>query len=222
MGRINPNEADNYSAGNSNEWLKLTDDGDIARVQFLYNKYEDLDVFACHRVQTGYDQKGKPIERWVNCLREYDEPVDLCPFCEAQLPVKPVVMLSMYDHNDKKVKIWERGKKFLGVMQGKFNRYPNLSRMVFEIERHGVKGDQQTSYEVIAMPEVAPYDISDIEKPEFLGTVILDKTPDDMQAYLNNGSFPEVNDTDNTSRRSAEPVRRRDSEPVSRASRRGV
>ena len=99
--------------------------------------------------------------------------------------------------------------------------------MVFEIERHGKKGDNKTTYELIAMPEVEPYDVSEIEKPEFIGGVILDWTPDEMQTFVDTGVFPQNNNSNNNSeantrRRSVEePVRRRDSEP-SRASRRRV
>ena len=220
MGRINPNEMDKYgNEGGNSEWLRLQDDGDIARVQFLYDSYDELDTFACHRINLGVKQNGQPNERWVDCKRDYDDPIDACPFCKAGMPVKPVMILSMYDHADGKIKIWERGKTFRKVMESKFNRYPVLSDMVFEIERHGKKGDNKTTYEVIAMPEVEPVDVSNIERPNFVGSVILDKTPDEMQTYLDTGSFPSDDATSNE-----QPVRRRsyDEEPVTRrSSRRG-
>lgn len=217
MGRINPNDMENYGGGqNSSEWLSLQNDGDVARVQFLYNSYDELDTFACHRIQTGFNERtGKPIERWVDCKRDYDDPIDNCPFCKAGMPVKPVMILSMYDHSDGKIKIWERGKTFRKVIESKFNRYPNLSDMVFEIERHGVKGDNKTTYELIAMPEVEPVDVSNFEKPNFLGSVIIDSNRDDMQYYLDNGHFPETENTNEQTRRrnfeNSEPVSRRSS-----------
>lgn len=195
MGRISADRMEDYSSGSDNEWFKLTDDGDVARVQFLYKGYGDLDVFACHTIQTGETYKnGNPVERYVDCKRDYDDPVDACPFCASGMKVKPVMYVSMYDHNDKKVKIWERGRKFRDKLDAMFNRYPNLSEMVFEIERHGKKGDQQTTYEVFPMPEVEPLDISEVEKPEFIGGIILDKTPDEMQVYLDTGKFPSTDE----------------------------
>lgn len=209
MGRINPDDMDKYGSENSADWLKLQNDGDVARVQFLYDNYGELDTYACHRVKVG------DYDRYVDCKRDYDSPLDDCPFCAAGIPVKPVMILSMYDHADGKVKIWERGKTFKKKIEALFNRYPNLSNMVFEIERRGAKGDKKTTYEIFPMPEVAPADLTNIEKPEFIGGFIMDKTPDEMQTYLDTGEFP---DTDNSSQDSG--VRRRSFEEP-QVSRRG-
>jgi hypothetical protein len=207
MGRINVGDVDKYSQGDLSEWLKLQNDGDVARVQFLYRNYNELDAFVCHKIKIG------DTERYVDCKRTYDDPIDACPFCEAGIAIKPVMILAMYDHGDGKVKIWERGKTFIKKIEALFNRYPDLSNMVFEIERRGAKGDKKTQYEIFPMPDVEPVDLSDIEKPEFLGSFILDKTPDEMMAYLNTGEFPDDNSQDNSanSRRNNEPIRRRDS-----------
>lgn len=224
MGRINPNEMEKYETSDS-EWLKLEDDGDIERVQFLYEKYSDLDTFAVHKVRI----EGNQYDRMVNCIRDYDDPIDRCPLCEAGYKVEPAMILSMYSHDDKKIKIWQRGKTFRKIIESKFNRYPNLSEMVFEIERHGKAKDQKTTYELIAMPEIEPVDVSNMERPEFIGSVIIDASADDMQTFLDTGRFPQKdkNNDSNTGRRSGrsvedEPVRRRGEEPASRASRRRV
>lgn len=206
MGRINPNEMERYESNNSSEWLRLQNDGDIARVQFLYKTYNDLDTFACHRVKVG------DKERYVDCKRDYDSPIDDCPFCSDGIPVKPVMMLSMYDHADGKVKIWERGKTFRKKIEALFNRYPNLSTMVFEIERRGAKGDKKTQYEIFPMPEVKPVDVSEIERPEFIGSFILDKSVDEMQYYIDHGVFPEETNKTNEE----EPIRRRGEQPSHR------
>lgn len=207
MGRINPNEMERYESNNSSEWLKLQNDGDVARVQFLYKTYSDLDTFACHRVQVG------DKERYVDCKRDYDSPIDDCPFCSNGIPVKPVMMLSMYDHADGKVKIWERGKTFRKKIEALFNRYPNLSTMVFEIERRGAKGDKKTQYEIFPMPDVKPVDVSEIERPEFIGSFILDKSVNEMQYYIDHGVFPEEASGKTNEE---EPIRRRGEQPSHR------
>lgn len=211
MGRISAEQMDNYGSNNSSEWLKLSDNGAVARVQFLYDSYDDFtDIFACHKVKVG------DYDRYVDCKRDYDSPIDDCPFCAAGMSTHPVMMISMYDHSDGKVKIWERGKTFRKKMEALFNRYPNLSNMVFEIERRGAKGDKKTTYEIFTMPDVEPVDVSEINRPEFIGGFILDKSPDDMITYLNTGEFPnnENNGNNNGSRRNFEqsaPVSRRGS-----------
>ena len=214
MGRINPDSMDNYSSSTQSEWLKLSNDGDVARVQFLYNSYDELDTFAVHKVKL----EGQQYDKMVDCKRDYDDPIDVCPLCAAGFKVEPVMILSMYDHSDGKIKIWQRGKNFRKVIESKFNRYPNLSNMVFEIERHGVKNDTGTTYELIPMPDVEPFDVSEIERPNFIGGVILDKTPDEMQTYLDTGSFPSTEQNNGGSRRNRteQPSRYNEGRGVSR------
>ena len=216
MGRVNPREFEKYGNQNGADWLRLANDGDVARVQFMYNNYDELDTYVCHKVKVGDN------ERYVDCKRNYDDPLDACPFCEAGLPVKPVMILTMYDLNEKKVKIWERGKTFLKRMEALFNRYPDLINHVFEIERHGAKGDTKTTYDIYPMPDVEPMDLSNVEKPQFMGSFILDKSPDEMVEYLDTGSFPQ---TENNQQQEESGVRRRasrreESQPT-RTSRRG-
>jgi hypothetical protein len=220
MGRINPNDYDKYdSQNNSNsEWLKLQNHGDVARVQFLYDSYNDLETFACHKVKVGVSESGRDIERLVDCKRSYDDPIDMCPFCAAGIPVKPVTMVSMFDHKDQKVKIWERGTTFRKQLESFFNRYPKLSDMVFEIERNGQRGDKKTTYQLFPMPDVEPIDVSNVERPEFLGTVIMDKTPEEMQTYIDTGSFPEREKEESSTSESTErPTSRRGVQQSTRA-----
>lgn len=186
MARINPNDADKYQNSLNGEWFSLKNDGDVARVQFMLDNFEDLDVFACHKVKLG------DKERYVDCLRAYNEPIDNCPFCAAGLPVKPVRFVIMLQHDDQKVKIWERGKQFISKVQGLINRYQPLSQYVFEIERHGKAGDKETKYEIFPMDRVEPLDLEEFEKPDLLGGLILEKTPEEMMIYLDTGEFPET------------------------------
>lgn len=185
MPRITPDEASNYQSSLNGEWFALKNDKDVARVQFMVDSYEDLDVFACHRVKIG------DKERYVDCLRTYDEPIDNCPLCAAGNPVKPVRFIIMYQHDDGKVKIWERGKTFISKIQSLCNRYSPLSQYVFEIERNGKAGSTDTRYEIYPMDRVEPVDLSEIEKPELLGGLILEKTAEEMEIFLETGKFPQ-------------------------------
>ena len=90
MGTFNMNEADNYGA-QSGSFFTLKDDKDVAQVRFLYNSVDDVQGYAVHRVQVG------DKERYVNCLRAYNEPLDKCPFCEAQLKVVHRLFIKLFN-----------------------------------------------------------------------------------------------------------------------------
>lgn len=200
MARITNEQADRMSGGNS-EWFQLKNDGDVARVQFLLNSVEDIPIFSAHKVKIG------DKERYVDCLRQEGDPIDACPFCAAGIAAKPVRFIVMLQHDDQKVKIWERGRQFISKLQGLINRYSPLEEYVFEIERHGRAGDTNTKYEIYPLDSVDPLDTSAVEMPDFEGGLILQKTVEEMDEYLDTGSFP--NDGSNTApaRRTA-PERR--------------
>ena len=212
MARINPNDADKYQNNLNGEWLSLKNDGDIARVQFMFDIYDEIDSFVCHKVQVG------DKERYVDCLRTYDEPLENCPFCAAGIPAKPVNFIVMFQHEDQKVKIWERGRQFLSKLQGLMNRYTSFSNHVFEIERHGKAGDKKTTYELFHMDNVDAFDLDEVERPELLGGLILDKTYEEMDIYLDTGSFPPTEDEQYQSpppqRRGAPQQNRRQAAPT--------
>ena len=83
-----------------------------------------------------------------------------------------------------------------------------------DIIRNGKKGDKKTTYDIQISP-AEPMDISQYEKPEFLGGYIMDKSAEEMQEYLDTGAFP---DEDNKQEDEIQ-VRRRNTEPL--PSRRG-
>ena len=225
MGRFVANEVDNYGGSGGSSFFTLKDDGDIARVRFMYNSMEDVVGYAVHEVEID----GK--KRYVNCLRAYNEPKSKCPFCNANSFQRAKLYIPLYDIDNDEVKIWERGKNFFAKMSALCARYSSattpLVSHTFEIERHGKKGDTGTTYEIFPTGEddITLEDLPEI--PEVLGTIILDKTADDMEYYLDNDCFP---NNDGAPKRS-EPARseraernyREESQPTGRRtpSRRG-
>ena len=189
MGRINLNEIDNYGNSSVGSYFQLKDNGDNARVRFLYNTVEDLTPYVVHQVQVGTDDKGKPKMRYVNCIRSYDEPVDKCPLCAAGYAVTPKLFLKLYNEDDKQCQIWERGKTYAQRMANLAAHFSPLVNEVVEITRCGAKGDQQTRYEFLPL-ENSPVNIEDYECVEPLGTIILDKNAQEMNEYLDLGAFP--------------------------------
>jgi hypothetical protein len=186
MARFNMQTAENYGSNGNSSFFVLKDDGDKAQVRFLYNGMSDIEGYAVHRVALG------DTERYVNCLREYNEPLEKCPFCAAQMPITARLFLKLYNEDAKECQIWERSKSYYSTLSGYATRYKPLCNEVIEIERHGKKGDKQTTYQFFPI-ENSEIDLDDkkYECSEPLGTIILDKTADEMNAYLDTGDFPQ-------------------------------
>lgn len=195
MARFNYDEADHYGGQGGAGYFSLKNDKDVARVRFLYNGIDDVNGYAVHQVEVD----GK--KRWVNCLREYNQPIDNCPFCREKKKVQAKLFVPLYNIDEDKEQIWERGKKFFPKISSVCARYPNLVSHVFEIERNGKKGEQTTTYEIyeVDKDDTTLEDMPEVKDP--IGSVILDKSADDMEFYLENGYFPPTGDD--------VPVRRR-------------
>ena len=186
MGRFNYQDSDNYGNSSSN-FFSLKDDGDVARVRFMYNDLKDVVGYAVHEIEVDGNK------RYVNCLRSYNEPKSKCPCCANDYMQKAKIYVPLYNVDTKEVQLWERGKKFLWKLQSIFTRYARqdspLVNHIFEIERNGKKGDQQTTYEVyeVGSDGTTLQDLPEVIEP--LGNVILDKAYDELDSYVRTGSF---------------------------------
>jgi len=188
-GTFNMADADNYGGQGGGGFFSLKDDKDIATIRFMYDTIDDVQGYACHEVEVD----GK--KRYVGCLRHYSQPVTDCPFCAAQYRVIAKLFLHVYDVETEEVKIWDRGKTFFSKISSLCARYNPLVSTPFEVERNGKRGDTRTTYETYALDtdETTLEDLPEI--PELLGTLILDKSYEEMEFYLDNGYFEE--DIDN-------------------------
>lgn len=204
MARFTGENIEQYSSGGSSggSYFSLKNDLDVARVRFLYNSAEDVEGFSVHRVQVG------DRERYVNCLREMGTPIDTCPFCQAKIASQAKLFVPIYNEDTQQLQTWERGKKFYDQISGLCARYKNLVSQQFDIERHGKPKDTSTTYQIFPVEQADGTTIDDIldelgidSLPNPLGTIVLDKTAEDMEEYLATGDFP-MNDV---------PVRRRGS-----------
>lgn len=206
MARFNYADADKYGGQGGAGYFSLKNDGDVARVRFMYNSLDDVVGYAVHQVEID----GK--KRYVNCLREYNSPIDDCPFCKARKFQNVKLFIPIYNVDEQKVQVWERGKKFFAKMSSLCGRYADRDNLVqheFDIERHGAKGDQTTSYEIY---EVSKDDTSLADLPELpnMDTLVLEKTAEEMQYYLDNNKFPgDRNSSSGSSRESSGGFERR-------------
>lgn len=212
MARITAEQARQFE-GSGLDWLKLSNDGDSEIVQFLMTDCADIPIFSAHTIELN----GK--ERTINCPREPEDSVDVCPLCASGAATKVCRYILMYSHTSKKILVWERGPQFIKKLEVLSNRYNPLSKMVFEIVRNGAKGNTKTTYEVLPVTDVEPIDVSQLDVPDILGTIVMDKTPDEINEFMMTGNFPQVENDKVPSRQA--PTRRRmdvNSQPVTRRS----
>lgn len=200
MARFNFEDAEKYGGQGGTGYFSLKDDKDTAIVRFLYNTPEDVEGYAVHEVEID----GK--KRYVNCLREYNQPIDDCPFCKARKYQTAKLFIPMYNEDMERVQVWERGKKFFSQLSSVLSRCDAnpICSQTFEIERNGKKGDTSTTYQIYQTRDKADdMTLEDFDMPVILGRLILDKSAEDMEFYLDEGYFPPEEDE--------APVRRKSS-----------
>ena len=91
------------------------------------------------------------------------------------------------------------------IFQTLFLANPLVSN-IFEIERNGKKGDQQTTYELIHV-ERDKTTLDELpEKPEIIGTFVKELTSEQMTEFLETGKLP--NDNKSNTQRNPERDRR--------------
>lgn len=219
MARVTVDNVDKYETRHNAEFFKLENDGDSAVVRFILDKPDDVDVLAVHEIPVPNSQ----FRRKVSCLKnEPTEPNDVCPLCAAGYTTSLSVYIQMYvyeqDENGYYTKapkqvIWERGKSYLKKLISLGNRYCARGKRfidtVFEIERSGVKGDTKTTYEIYPMtdqlePNECPIP-TEINKVDPLGTIVLDKSFDELDTFVTTGTMPT---TDSTKTPQEEVIRR--------------
>lgn len=184
MARFNADTADNFG-GSKGNWFSLKNDGDTANVKFMYSGMDDVEGYSVHELKFADNRRVL-----VNCLRDYNSPIDDCPLCKAGYQIKPKVFVPLYDNDTEEVKIWERGKNFFKKISSISARYKPLVAHNFDIERHGAKGDMKTEYEFFETGEDGKT-LEDLpEVPQILGTIVKDKTADEMEYFLDHGDFP--------------------------------
>lgn len=204
MARFTAQDADKYGGKGGAGFFSLKGDGDSAVVRFLYNDVDDVEGYAVHEVEID----GK--KRYVNCLRDYNSPIDDCPFCRAKKYQVAKLFVPLYNEDEQKVQVWERGKKFFAKISGICSRYNKapIFQQTFEIVRNGKPNDTQTTYEIYRTEDDIDKDVrlDDYDMPEILGGTILDKSAEDMEFYLDAGYFPP--EEDEAPRRSSSSRRR--------------
>lgn len=190
-------------ANNDNEFdvgfFSLKADGDEAIVRILCDQVSDLEILTVHPVTVG---NSSFPNRQVNCLRTPHDPLDACPFCNSGEKVRQRVFIKMlqYDPNTRKSSavVWDRpAGAYVPKLKSYIDNYGPLSNIMCKIIRHGSGLD--TTYDIIPnlnpqvfTLEAYPVDTTPFEEFKVLGRMVLDKSADDMIAYMRTGNFPET------------------------------
>lgn len=184
MARININNSGKYTNNGGTTFFGLQDDGDVAKVRFLYDQEDgsDLDYYLVHQVELN----GK--KRYVNCLAvQEDGTLDThkCPLCQEGNMRQEKLFLQLYNEETDEVQLWERGKTFVPKIQSLINRKKHLVAQSIEIERNGKKGSQSTSYTFYPL-EVDGKTLEDFPaKSDLLEKFIIDASVKDMEDIIN-------------------------------------
>lgn len=221
MAKINIKDAGKFSNVGSSEYFTLKDDGDTAEVRFLYDDPDgkDMDFYLVHQIET--EVNGRKVRRYVSCLAVDDDGHmhrDDCPLCKAGYRTQEKLYLQLYDETDDKLKVWERGKNFVGKIVSFLNRYGALVEQPIEIERKGKKGDTNTTYEMFALQKDNKTLDDFPEKINIEGTYVMKCTKQDMidiidGVYDFGGKSTESREDTHTTE---EPPRRREERRPSR------
>lgn len=191
MARVTREEAENMTTQGEFSYLSLKN-RESKSVRFLCVNPKDIEIYSVHSVEVTVD--GQKKSKAVDCLRAANEPVQMCPLCAAGNRPRARVYLLLQDVQTGGILLWERSPKFLEKLDSLFDRYAqercNFYDIIFDIERRGEKGDPKTEYDVF-FKQVNP--LSELpELPQVMGKLVLQKNAQEMDEFINTGSFPQA------------------------------
>ena len=196
MATFRAGEEQKYGGTGGTGFFSISNDKETKRVRFMYRGVDSVDGMSVHKV------KLNDRDRYVNCIREYDEPIDNCPFCKAKYPVQARVFIPIYNEDEGEVQLWDRGAKtWIGRLTSLCSRYSNTDKQLvgslFDIERNGKPKDMKTDYNVYYV-EADGKRMEDFPEPKkALGGLVLDKSYEDMEYFVNHKEFPEGGSSSN-------------------------
>ena len=197
------NGGNNTGNGNDVGFFTLKNDNDEAVVRFMCDSTDDFEILTVHDVQIGQRY------RKVNCIRDPREPLDNCPLCKNGTRISNRFFIKLIQYNRvtdpntgvqsivPQAMIWERSTAYAKTLKSYLDNYGPLSDIICKIIRHGKAGDMQTTYEIVpnlsktVFPdEVYVKDPSIFGTFEAFGTIVMDRTYDEMAHFVATGEFP--------------------------------
>lgn len=197
------NGGNNTGNGNDVGFFTLKNDNDEAVVRFMCDSTDDFEILTVHDVQIGQRY------RKVNCIRDPREPLDNCPLCKNGTRISNRFFIKLIQYNRvtdpntgvqtivPQAMIWERSTAYAKTLKSYLDNYGPLSDVICKIIRHGKAGDMQTTYEIVpnlsktVFPdEVYVKDPSLFGTFEAFGTIVMDRTYEEMAHFVATGEFP--------------------------------
>lgn len=183
--------------------------GEEAIVRFAINSVEDFELYTVHPITVG--QASYPNRR-VSCLRSNPktDTVNMCPLCARGEKVQQRMYIKMIQYvNDNgriipKAVVWDRpAYSYAPQLKSYLDSYGPLSNIVCKIARQGEGLD--TKYTI--MPNLNPQMYNEQTYPKnfddfadfnVLGSMVMDKTFDEVNQFIMTGSFPQREAAPNT------------------------
>lgn len=192
----------------------LKNDKDEAIVRIMHDSPADFDIVYVHPVQIN----GK--FRKVNCIRNPYEPIENCPFCEAQKPLNKRIYIHLIEYTKNEdgtitatPKIWERSSSYVTTLKNLCDEYAPLSNNLFKIKRNGVAGSMDTTYDIlyapptIYNPDIYTKDESLVADLKAIGTAVIDNDYNQLKNLLATQDQPVENKSEQVPQSESTPVR---------------
>ena len=203
MGKITTEQARNLTNNSSSGFFTLKNDGDNAKVKFMYDSVSDIETYAVHEVEVN------GFTRHVDCLKDA-EGNGVCPFCEKGFKRTARTFFKLYNTDKKAVEVWDCGVKRAPLIENllKMSQSEKLVNNCYEIIRHGKAKSTDTTYELILQGK-DNITLDDLPKvPEIYGRYVLKKTPEEMEYYIVNNKFEDKKSQSSSNNEEVKPRNR--------------
>ena len=203
MGKITTEQARNLTNSSSSGFFTLKNDGDNAKVKFMYDSVSDIETYAVHEVEVN------GFTRHVDCLKDA-EGNGVCPFCEKGFKRTARTFFKLYNTDKKAVEVWDCGVKRAPLIENllKMSQSEKLVNNCYEIIRHGKAKSTDTTYELILQGKDNTT-LDDLPKvPEVYGRYVLKKTPEEMEYYIVNNKFEDKKSQSSSNNEEVKPRNR--------------
>lgn len=213
MAQVNFNDVQDTINSNNSEYtvsyFSLKNNGDEAIVRINYADVSQFKLMTVHTEKV--TNNGRSTQRKINCLRGPKDPINLCPLCESGNNSRTVFYIPMIqyiiDPNTHGVSykhvIWERSTAYAAKLKTLLEEYGPLTDCIFKIKRVGEAGSKDTTYEIMygnekMYPEdVFVKDFEPLNSYKILGSIVMDKTYEELCEFINAGTFTSNNNNSN-------------------------